>query len=113
MANQMYLVDFDNRFPLENWTDATMPFTKNEDLLTCTENIGRGGYGYAMNATLVGKMFVQPEMDRTVLYFETNVKARNLVMNLAGRTEDKHKEHLSNVAYCDGSARTVEKGKRP
>lgn len=109
----IYIADYDDRFPPENWTDATMPYTKNEDMLTCTENIGRGGYGYAMNFAVVGKAHVQPEMDRTVLFFETDVQARNLVMNLAGRAEAKHKDRFSNVAYCDGSARTVEKGRNP
>lgn len=110
---QIYIADYDDRFPPETWTDATMPFTKNEDLLICTENIGRGGYGYAMNAAVVGQVYVQPEMNRMVLYFETDAKARNLIMNLAGRADAKHEERFSNVAYCDGSARTVEIGQRP
>ena len=112
-GTQIHISDYDDRFPPENWSDATMPFTKNEDMLTCTENIGRGGYGYAMNAAVVGKVNVRPEMDRTVLYFETDTQARNLIANLAGRADSKHKERFSNVAYCDGSAKTVEIGQKP
>ena len=108
----IYVIDYDDRFPPENWSDATMPYTKNEDMLTCPEN-SPGGYGYAMNFAVVGKAHVQPDMDRTVLYFETDVQARNLVMNLAGRADAKHKDRFSNVAYCDGSAKTVEKGRNP
>lgn len=52
-------------------------------------------------------------MERTVLFFETEARARNLVMNLAGRADAKHKERYSNVAYCDGSARKIEKGQQP
>lgn len=112
MANQMYLADFDNRFPPKNWTDATQPYWKNKDLLECPLN-GRGGYGYAMNAAVVGKVYVQPEMDRTVLYFETNTRARNLVMDLGGRAEAKHEGRYSIVAYCDTYARVIAKGQRP
>lgn len=112
-AAHIYLAEFDDRFPPENWTDATMPFTKNEDMLTCPENIGRGGYGYAMNFAVVGKVYGAPDMDRTVLFFESDARARNLVMNLAGRADSKHEDRFSNVAYCDGSARKIEKGQQP
>lgn len=112
-STHLYLAEFDDRFPPENWTDATMPYTKNEDMLACSENIGRGGYGYAMNIAVVGKVYIKPDMDRTVLFFETDTQARNLVMNLAGRADGKHKERFSNVAYCDGSARKIEKGQQP
>ncbi len=112
-ANQIYLTDFDNRFPPENWADATEPYRKNEDLLNCPENFERGGYGYAMNTAVVGNVFVQPDMDRTVLYFETEAKAKNLIMNLAGRAEARHSDRFSNVAYCDTSGRKIAKGQRP
>ncbi len=111
-AAHIYLADHDDRFPLENWSDAMMPYTKNEDMLTCTEN-SPGGYGYAMNFAVVGKVYGAPDMNMTVLFFETEARARNLVMNLAGRADAKHKERFSHVAYCDGSARKIEKGQQP
>lgn len=81
-------------------------------MLHCPENEGRGGYGYAMNTAVVGKQY-NLEMDRTVMFFETKVQARNLIMNLAGRSDDKHEGQYSAVSYCDGSARYVPKGQRP
>lgn len=112
-ATMIYVEDHDQRFPLENCTDATAPYRKGDEMLHCPENEGRGGYGYAMNFALVGKVYDASTMDRTVLFFETDVQARNLVMNLAGRTEAKHWGRFSTVSYCDTSARSVEKGRKP
>lgn len=111
-ATQFYLEDHNQRFPLENWADATAPYRKKDDMLHCPENEGRGGYGYAMNTAVVGRVY-NPDMDWTVLFFETEVKARNLIMNLAGRSDAKHFGRFSTVSYCNTAARTLEKGQRP
>ncbi len=113
IATQVYLEDYDQRFPLEDWTDSTAPYRKNEMILTCPEVFKIGGYGYAMNTSAVGKPYRTPEMDRTVLYFETDTRERNVVMNLAGRVRDRHQTRFSNVAYCDGSARRIYRDVQP
>lgn len=108
----IYVEDHDQRFPLENWADATQAIRKKDDMLHCPENEGRGGYGYAMNSAVVGKQY-NLDMDWTVLFFETEVQARNLIMNLAGRSDDKHAGQYSAVSFCNGAARYVKKGQRP
>lgn len=111
-ATLIYIEDHDQRFPLENWADATQTYRKKDDMLHCPENEGRGGYGYAMNTAVVGKAY-NFDMDWTVLFFETEVQARNLIMNLPGRSDDKHAGQYSAVSYCNGAARYVPKGQRP
>lgn len=111
-ATLIYVEDHDQRFPLENWTDATARYRKGDEMLHCPENEGRGGFGYAMNTAVVGKQY-NPDMDWMVLFFETDVQAPNLIMNLAGRRDDKHAGQYSAVSFCNSAARYVKKGQQP
>ncbi len=112
-ATELYIADFDNRFPLENWTDATKAYRKDDQMLRCPEVFKIGGYGYAMNSAVVGKQYLALEMNRTVLYFETDALAKNVVMNLAGRVRDRHQGRFSNVTRCNTTAMKIDKDKEP
>ncbi len=114
MSTVLYQTDSDGRFPLEEWVDAIDPYLRNDGLLTCPEVAREGGkYGYAMNTFVLGKRSNSLDARRTLLLFETDALARNVVTNLAGRNRDRHDQKSSIVAYCDTHAKRIYKDKEP
>ena len=111
----LYAEDHDGRMPFENWMDATKAYRKNEDLLTCPIVHRSGGmFGYALNSSFVGKaMTSSGDPRKEVMAFETDALAKNVVMNLAGRNRNRHRENSSHVVYADTLARRIKAGQEP
>lgn len=110
----LYADQNDGLFPGQSWVDATLLFVKQEEAHTCSI-MARDGkkWGYAMNADMVRKnqsSIKNPE--KVIVLFECNALAKNVVANLAARTEDRHPSGGtgSNVVRADSSARFIRKG---
>lgn len=111
----LYAEDNHQRLPLDNWMDATKAYRKNEDLLTCPVVRRSGGmFGYALNASVVGKAMTSlGDPRKEVMAFETAALAKNVVMNLAGRNRNRHRENSSHVVYADMHAKRIRAGEEP
>jgi len=100
VATMVYVVDFDDRFPVERWTDVTMPYVKNEGLYHCnTRENPDTKYGFAMNLDVCGRRLAELD-EKTVLYFETDARARNVIANLAAQNKSRHRGFGSQVSVA-------------
>ena len=50
---------------------------------------------------------------KEVMAFETDALAKNVVMNLAGRNRNRHREKSSHVVYADTHARRIKAREKP
>lgn len=82
---QIYAADNEERLPLQKWCDATYPYNRNWKLYTSKRAIEKElKWGYAMNVSTLGrKIYSFEEPAKTVLIFETDALAPNVVANLA------------------------------
>ncbi|MEQ1933040.1 MAG: hypothetical protein ABL962_04060 [Fimbriimonadaceae bacterium] len=107
-ATAIYLADANDRMPLDNWMSALYPYTKNAAMMNCSELVREDKhFGYAYKFGLSGldsTLIKTPE--NTVLYFETDALAKDLVVNLAARTKTRH-EGLSGVSFVDTHAKRL------
>lgn len=104
---QVYLADFDDRFPASNWADPMLPYLKQEEIMQCPLVVKSGKkWGYAMNMEVMGKeskMLSNP----TVLFFETDALGRGVIANLAAQSRDRHKKTGSHVCYADSTVKFI------
>jgi prepilin-type processing-associated H-X9-DG protein len=112
-AMSIYFEDFDDRVPLETWNDDLLPYTKNRDLYDCYEgSTNTPSYGYAMNLAVVGLNVKTVKVPaETVMLFDTEARAENVVTNLAGMSFSRHKGRCS-VAFMDTHARFLSPGEK-
>lgn len=109
-----YAVDHNGAFPPNAWIDALMPYAKDEEFFTCP-TLRHDGYkwGYALNVQLnaTSTKFIE-EPERTVLFFETETEAKNVIATLSARMQSRHKTG-SVIAYVDTSAKFIQAGSPP
>jgi hypothetical protein len=99
-ATMVYVVDFDDRFPVDRWIDVTMPYVKNEGMYHCnTRENPDTKYGFAMNLDVSGRRLEELN-EKTVLYFETDARARNVIANLAAQNKSRHKGFGAQVSVA-------------
>ncbi|HZH97813.1 MAG TPA: hypothetical protein VEX38_02475 [Fimbriimonadaceae bacterium] len=106
----LYMGDYDDRFPSrDSWMDATLPYTKMEDIYHAYElPQGVNGYGFAMNSKLdlrrADKIGLPEQFP--MLYDSINL-ARNAsdpFISLPTPGRHKGKNH---IAHADSSVRAV------
>ena len=110
----IYAGENGDRLPRAGWIPEIMPYVKSEQVLDCplvAESENR--YGYAMNFAIMGaNLPATPNLEQTVLLFETDALGRGVVSNLAARNRDRH-NRSTNVAYLDSHARSIPKDREP
>ncbi len=108
---QIYLSDFDERFPHRTWVDPMEPYTKNWSLFTCTTiALKEKKWGYAMSYKIMGVPASKiANAAQEPVFFEIDALAKDVVANIGARSLDRHPSHGrtkgSNVARADASAR--------
>ncbi len=108
-AMQMYLVDYDNRFPAAAaWGDLLTPYAKDWRMFRCP-SVPEGKFGYAMNSDLSRKALekiAQPEQV-PMLYDSTKLEwnAHDAFASLPD--PPRHRNYGNTVAYADGHAKRV------
>lgn len=117
-AVQIYLADFDDRFPRTGWADELFPYYKNADIHTCpTVRAEKGSsFGYAFHSTLLSAQLSKiGAPDKAVMFFETDALGRGVIANLAARTGERHKGRLvgSVVTYVETTTKFILKGTPP
>lgn len=107
-ASAIYWGDNDERLQLENWISLLKPYTQDSEVSDCAELADDGKhFGYAYKFGLCGLNFEEfKDPANTVLYFETDALAKDLVANLAARTQTRH-EGLSVVSFVDTHAKRL------
>lgn len=100
MSIQIYAADCDDRLPLQSWQTATLAYAKSLDLYTCPI-IGEEEkkWGYAMNFETIGRKLEELD-DETIMLFEIDALAPNVVANVGARSTNRHRES-SNVCFMD------------
>jgi hypothetical protein len=107
-ATAIYCMDSNDKLPQENWITLLEPYTKRGPLSDCPElSSAEKHFGYAYKFGLCGLNFEEfKDAATTVLYFETDALAKDLVANLAARTQTRH-EGLSAVSFVDTHAKRL------
>jgi hypothetical protein len=110
-AVRIYAVENDGFLPAEGWLDLTVPRTPKK-VYEC-DVVRKAGkhYGYALNLDAAGRL-LESLPESTVLLFETDALAPNVIANLAARKADRHPLG-SMVAYADGKVKLIKKGESP
>lgn len=108
---QIYLSDFDEKFPHRAWVDPMEPYTKNWSLFTCP-SITRNDmtWGYAMSYKLMGIPASKvANVTEEPMIFEIDALAKDVFANVGARSLDRHQRNGrtkgSNIAWADASAR--------
>lgn len=97
---QIYASDCDDRLPLQNWQTATLPYVKDLNLYTCPViREEEKKWGYAMNFETLGRKLGELD-EETILLFEIDALAPNVVANDGARSTNRHGEG-SNVCFMD------------
>ena len=124
MAVQLYLQDYDTRFPrATDWMDTTMPYVKNMQVFQCPSVARLSStpgevptiFGYAYNQQVSARLM--KDISNPALLpniYDSNVFARNA--NDPGSSLPYPGRHSrgNNVAYTDGHAKWVrEPGSQP
>ncbi len=110
---QVYLVDFDDRFPASAWADPMLPYIKQEEIMQCPLVVQNGKkWGYAMNLEVMGKES-KTLSNPTVLFFETDALGRGVIANLASQSRDRHKKTGSHVCYTDNTVKFIKLAPAP
>lgn len=117
-STQIYVADFDDRFPPRKWVDELFPYFKNRTLLTCVGIASlEKKWGYAMHSEIMGKKATTwKEPNKVVVFFETDALAPDIVANLAARSLTRHGTGAnagSVVSYADSSAKFKRGSERP
>ncbi len=107
-ATAIYLSDSEEKMPLENWITLLQPYTKNSDIADCPEVAKEGKhFGYAYKFGLSSRDVNKIEDSaNTVLYFETDALAKDVVANLAARSKTRH-EGRTMVSFLDTHAKRL------
>jgi hypothetical protein len=107
----VYQVDNDGRMPLEEWMTATRRHSMTDHCYTCQElRWEKKKFGYAYNSGIVGAdTSAVKDPETTVVLFETEVLAANLVMNLAGRDSLRHRK-ITYVSFLDSHVKRFPAG---
>lgn len=109
---QLYLGDYDERMPLNDWSVELGPYIGGTNHYHCPQLqkeareakakvIDR--YGYAMHSAVMGKSATKID-SQEVVFFETDALAPGVVANLAARSTTRH-NNKSVIGYMDSSAR--------
>ena len=112
VALLQYQSMWDDKLPTSNWQTAITPFVRSKVLFTCSELQVQGGHdGFAMDWHLLGaNLQTLKNPSKTVLVFETDALAPNVVANLAAISYSRHtnyqKRRMSWCAYADGHAKS-------
>lgn len=114
VSMEIYISDFDDRYPWVNWDKELEPYHKSRDLLTCPLLAREEKqYGYALNREILGKdaaTLSHPE--KTVVFFESDALAPDVVANTAAIAATRH-DGYSNISFADGHAKSVPATKLP
>lgn len=108
---QVYLADFDDRFPASNWADPMLPYLKQEEIMQCPLVVkSRKKWGYAMSYKLMGIPASKvANVSEEPMFFEIDALAKDVIANVGARSLDRHQRdgHTkgSNIAHADASAR--------
>lgn len=96
----IYASDCDDRLPLQNWQTATLAYAKDLNLYTCPViREKEKKWGYAMNFETIGRKLEELD-EETILLFEIDALAPNVVANDGARSTNRHGEG-SNVCFMD------------
>ncbi|MEQ1934703.1 MAG: hypothetical protein ABL962_12645 [Fimbriimonadaceae bacterium] len=107
-ATAIYADDNGDKLPLSDWMDGLGPVVKNDRSFNCAWGGRDKRYGYAMESKMTGANWnatQEPEMQ--VVYFETNLRSRNLVTPWERTRIFRHKDGWGAVCYSDTHARRV------
>lgn len=107
---EIYSGDNSGRLPLQNWCDATYPYNKSWNVYTSKRAKAKElNWGYAMNISTLGKKVDSfDEPPKTVLLFETDALAPNVVANLGAATAPGTGKSFP-IATMEFKARAVRK----
>lgn len=118
-ALQLYQSEWDDRFPASNWQTSITPLLKHTDLFTCSVLLPKGGHdGFAMDWHLLGvSQQTIEDPSKTVLVFEVDALAPNIVANLAAVSYSRHKNYQgrrnSSFGYADSHVKSKFEGVTP
>lgn len=107
-ASQMYLQDYDQRFPpTDRWGDAFKPYVEGDTVFRCP-SVSVGGFGYAMNSRLSRQAMAKvatPELTPLV-YDSSNLgwNAHDPVQSLP--YPPRHRNFGNCMLFANGAART-------
>jgi hypothetical protein len=108
LGTLMYSQDYDEVFPLPNsWTDAIIPYTKNEELHHCPSVSDQSLYGYAFNENVVGESLgtISSPQD-IVMIFESSSGQKNAqdsMPSLPSPPRHRNRSEAKNsIGFVDG-----------
>jgi hypothetical protein len=112
-AALIYANNNDGKLPHNQWVDPVNRYAKNMEIFTCSWMVrDQKKWGFAMNLAVMGKeTHLFPEPSRTVMFFEIDAFAKDIVANLAARARARHphgdNRFGSTVSFVDSSARLI------
>lgn len=115
LAVLMYSADWDDRLPpAVSWVDATVPYSKNEQIYKspAASRQDKGAYGFAFRKELgLKKIASYRDADRWAMIFDSTILSRNATsglesMPVPGRY-GSGTSTSNGVAFLDGHARSL------